>query len=77
MKRSLIWCIVNPKDNTYDYDRNGYWTDDLGALYLWQLLGVPEVVALDALSMELVETYTNDELVAYLETIDDKEKNLW
>lgn len=77
MARKFIYCIVDPRDNSYDYERNGYWTDDLGAVYLWQLLGVQEVVALDALSMELVCTYNNDELAEMLESIPDNEKNLW
>ena len=77
MARKFIYCIVDPRDNSYDYEKNGYWTDDLGTVQLWQLLGVPSVVALDALSMELVCSYDNDELAKMLEDIPDNEKNLW
>ena len=76
MKRTnYIYCIV--VNNEYDYETNGYWTDDLGVLRLWQLLGVEEVVRLDPLSYELLETYTNDELSDYLDQFEEDEKSLW
>lgn len=72
---NYIYCIVI--NNEYDYEKNGYWTDDLGCLYLWQLLGVEEVVKLDPLTYELIETFSNDELADYLDQFDDCEKSLW
>lgn len=79
MARKFIYCLVNPTDNSYDYETDGCWTDDLGALRLWQLLGVQQVVALDVLSMELVLVFNNEELDEYLNNLesDGENINLW
>lgn len=70
MKRQTmyIYCIVHD-DNSYDYETNGYWTDDLSVLEIWQRLGVKQVVKLDPLSYELLETFDNSELLDYIEHI--------
>ena len=50
-----------------------------GTVRLWQLLGVQQVVALDALSMELVLVFNNEELDDYLNNLeaDGENINLW
>ena len=76
MARKYIYCIVDPRDNSYDYETDGWWTDDIGCLRLWQLLGIPKVVFLDALSMELCASYDNAELETYLDGIGEN-YNIW
>ena len=78
-KPNYIYCIVDPRDNSYDYETDGMWTDDLGALKLWQLLGIPEVVVLDPLSMELIARLDNSELEVYIQGKEDEgaDTSLW
>lgn len=65
-------------NNEYDYETNGYWTDDIRVLRIWQLLGVEQVVKLDPLSYELLETFNNDDLASMLDAIDaENEIDLW
>lgn len=67
--RKFICCIVDPTDNSYDYEGTGAWTDDLEVIKLWLHAGVQQFVLLDALSMELVASYDADEMFSYVDTI--------
>lgn len=66
-KPNYIYCIVDPRDNAYDYETDGMWTDNLGTVKLWQLLGIPKVVVLDPLSMGQIASFDNSELEVYIQ----------
>lgn len=60
-RRSFIYCIVDPQDNSYDYETDGMWCDNLDTRDAWFRAGVKSVVCLDALSMELICTINNND----------------
>ena len=53
--------MVDPTDNSYDYEQDGLWTDSEEVVTTWFICGVEKIVALDALSMELVTSYDHSE----------------
>lgn len=55
----FIYCLVDPRDNSYDYSLNGAWTKTLEGIALWDSAGVGHVVALDPLSMAIVYRFTD------------------
>ena len=71
--RKFICCIVDPTDNTYDYEGTGAWTDDLEVIKLWLHAGVQHFVLLDALSLELVASYDHAEMECYVNGITEEQ----
>lgn len=67
--RKFIICIVDPKDNTYDYELDGLWTDSLEVAQVWINAGIEQFVLLDALSLELVSSFDHDDLQEYINGI--------
>lgn len=59
--RKFIYCMVDPIDNSYDYETDGLWTDSEEVVTTWFTCGIESVVALDALSMELITSYDHCE----------------
>lgn len=59
-------------ENSYGYELDGLWTDSEDVVSTWFKCGVKQVVALDALSMELVTSYDQSDWADYLiSTLED------
>ena len=65
-KPNYIVCIVDPIDNTYDYETTGAWTDEIEIVQLWVRAGVQHFVLLDPLSLGLIASYDNAEMECYV-----------
>lgn len=65
-KPNYIVCIVDPTDNTYDYETTGAWTDEIEIVQLWVRAGVQQFVILDPLSMGLIASCDNAEMECYV-----------
>ena len=68
MKKFII-CMVDTTDNSYDYELDGCWTDNIEVVQLWLNAGVQQFVLLDALSMELVASYDAAEMQVYIDGV--------
>lgn len=58
----LIYCMVS-KYNSYMYDVDGCYTDDLDVLEHWVECGINSVVVLDAYSLGIIANLTDTEQI--------------
>lgn len=75
MKPNYIVCIVDPTDNSYDYELDGLWTDNITVVDIWVKAGIQYFVLLDPLSLALIASYDNDDMRVYVDGILDDINN--
>ena len=68
-KPNYIVCIVDPTDNSYDYELDGLWTDNIEVVQIWINAGVEHFVLLDPLSLGLIASYDNETMQEYVNGI--------
>lgn len=65
-KRMYIYCMIDTKTNSYDYNDLASTTDDLETAYNWIQEGCKQVAILDALSYEYLGYMDCEDLYRHL-----------